>query len=426
MNRGYVLSIFAISASIVMTSVFTPSALAAAAEPPAIESETEESAAETELNETESDSREDMSETIAEESATETEEKSAAKTAEEPAIETAEESAAETAEESTAETVESDIETESETEEENPVVEVTEHGIVITRSCAEAIDRKLDNLNNGKFDYSRFWEFDIYTNEHIDPVEFEDISHVTRGYEEAHQFMGECVYHITFSEYLTMREMAALFAEDERVTKIEFVYDPMPSPWPHIVSDRQVFRDDDQKAYFHKPLCWTAANLITRIPCDAAFGVGKKCSRKDFVIFLWRTSDRMVSAKYHSIHNTFTDISSYSFDSDTYRALTWAVNEGIVKGFKDGGFHPDEAISRKDALIMIYRAFGEAVSGEVPFKDIQKRGYAKQSDTYQAIAWAVEKGITKGYSDGTFRPMDPCLREQAVTFLCRFMKPVFY
>lgn len=39
---------------------------------------------------------------------------------------------------------------------------------------------------------------------------------------------------------------------------------------------------------------------------------------------------------------------------------------------------------------------------------------------YKPVYWAADEGITKGYSDGTFRPLDHCLREHIVTFIYRF------
>ena len=99
------------------------------------------------------------------------------------------------------------------------------------------------------------------------------------------------------------------------------------------------------------------------------------------------------------------------------KRLHRGIAEGITKGYSDGTFKPDNQMLRKDVLIMLYRAFGcPDVTGEISFCDCD---YPATSDTYKAILWASQNGITKGYGDGTFRPNDECTREQILTFLYR-------
>jgi hypothetical protein len=53
---------------------------------------------------------------------------------------------------------------------------------------------------------------------------------------------------------------------------------------------------------------------------------------------------------------------------------------------------------------------------KVLFTDVPETGKYYSDPVY----WAAENGITKGYSDGTFRPDETCLREHVVTFLYRY------
>ena len=59
-------------------------------------------------------------------------------------------------------------------------------------------------------------------------------------------------------------------------------------------------------------------------------------------------------------------------------------------------------------------------SGKISFPDVLAQNYPEGSDTYKAILWGVNKEITKGYSDGNFKPLTNCLREHIVTFLYRY------
>ena len=67
-------------------------------------------------------------------------------------------------------------------------------------------------------------------------------------------------------------------------------------------------------------------------------------------------------------------------------------------------------------MTFLWRAEGspKPTSSYNPFSDVTSSDYF-----YEAVLWAVEKGITKGTSDTTFGPEDPCDRGQIVTFLYR-------
>ena len=294
--------------------------------------------------------------------------------------------------------------------EDNPIVEVTEHGFSITESCAKAIEEKLyigDIVSGCVFDDG---EITLSTNDFIAPYEFgviEEYVDIVEGYPEFNLYIVHC------DSSLSIRETAALFAEDERVIRIH------PHSWEYLCIDDPnaiCFQDIEPGAYYHSAVYWAGESKIANGYSRLEFGVGKACTRKDFLIFLWRMEG---GPEVENAECSFNDMSAYSTSSDTYKAITWAVSEGIVKGYGDGGFHPTETIKRKDALIMMFRAFGSKVPKEVAFPDVLALGCSKESDTYCAIAWAEEMGITHGYSDNSFRPLEDCLREQAITFLYR-------
>ena len=308
---------------------------------------------------------------------------------------------------------------ETDQDEDNPVVEVTEHGIEITRSCAEAIEKKLYVPASDQVTVINDGTLVIGANCSIEewlPYEFKAIKYVE--FVEAYNIPGGfgSLFIVHLDPSLSIREKAALFAEDERVTSLEPNYGiPVDEiEMPELIT----FEDDNVNAYYHNALAWACTESIAKGYSGNVFGVGKTCSRKDFLIFLWRTLGK---PEPEEIIPCFDDMTGYNHNSDTYNAIIWALNHGIVKGYKDGTFRPDEPVKRKDALIMMYRAEKNVSSNsEIAFPDVLALGYPSDSDTYRAIAWATEYEITKGYKDGSFRPLENCLREQAITFLYRW------
>lgn len=109
----------------------------------------------------------------------------------------------------------------------------------------------------------------------------------------------------------------------------------------------------------------------------------------------------------------FEDVASYHF---FYYPVLWAVEKGVTDGATDTTFAPDNSCTRGQVVTFLWRAAGkpQPTSTTCNFTDVAKGAYY-----YDAVLWAVEKGITDGTSDTTFSPDATCTRGQVVTFLWR-------
>ena len=97
-------------------------------------------------------------------------------------------------------------------------------------------------------------------------------------------------------------------------------------------------------------------------------------------------------------------------------AVAWAVDRGVTTGKDAYHFGPTDACTRAQMVTLLWRAAGEPVSAsDNPFSDVSPDTYY-----YQAVLWAVEKGITNGTDDIHFTPDAIVTRGQSVTFLYRF------
>ena len=107
-------------------------------------------------------------------------------------------------------------------------------------------------------------------------------------------------------------------------------------------------------------------------------------------------------------------------NADLTGGATWfenAQNWAKEKGISDGA-NPDGTINRAQMVTMLWRAMGQpAVGGTANFADVPADSYYAQ-----AVAWAIENGITAGVGGGRFDPNSTCTRAQIATFLARSMK----
>lgn len=108
----------------------------------------------------------------------------------------------------------------------------------------------------------------------------------------------------------------------------------------------------------------------------------------------------------------FDDVKPGAFYFD---AVQWAVKNGITNGTGKSTFSPNDVCSRYQIVMFLWRAAGQPeAKAAVSFADV------KPGDIfYEAVQWAVERGITNGTSSTSFSPFAPCTRGQIVTFLHR-------
>ena len=97
-------------------------------------------------------------------------------------------------------------------------------------------------------------------------------------------------------------------------------------------------------------------------------------------------------------------------------AVAWAVEKGITNGKTATTFDPAGDCRRKEIVTFLWRAYGRPE----PTSAVNPFTDVSEGDYfYKAVLWAVEKGITTGTSATTFSPDGYCKREQAVTFQYR-------
>ncbi len=173
------------------------------------------------------------------------------------------------------------------------------------------------------------------------------------------------------------------------------------------------FTDVPDSAYYRDAVVWAIRNGVTTGISATAFGPKNPCTRAQVVTFLWRACGE---PKAESRDCPFTDVKEDSF---YYEAMLWAVEKGVTTGASPTTFAPDKTCTRAQVVTFLWRAAGkpEAGSRDCPFTDVREDGFY-----YEAMLWAVEKGVTTGTSASTFSPSAGCTRAQVVTFLWRNAK----
>ena len=172
------------------------------------------------------------------------------------------------------------------------------------------------------------------------------------------------------------------------------------------------FVDVKSSEYYYEPVLWAVEQGITGGTSATTFSPNNPCTRAQVVTFLHRM---VASPEPAAITNPFTDVKTGVY---YYKPVMWAVGSNITGGTSATTFSPDATCTRGQVVTFLWRCAGqpEPKSDKCDFTDISSDSYY-----YKAVLWAVEEGITGGTSKTTFSPNNPCTRAQVVTFMYRMI-----
>ena len=169
------------------------------------------------------------------------------------------------------------------------------------------------------------------------------------------------------------------------------------------------FMDVGPNSYFLEPVKWALENSITSGTSDVTFSPDDTCNTAQILTFLWRAAGSP-TLKENEMFN-YADVKENDY---FYMAAQWAKKKDMVEHY---ALYPNYSCNRMMSVYYIWCAAGRPeCKTPLKFADTQEQKYEKY---YEAIAWAVENGITYGTSETTFGPGKSCTRAEIVTFLWR-------
>jgi len=113
---------------------------------------------------------------------------------------------------------------------------------------------------------------------------------------------------------------------------------------------------------------------------------------------------------------TATDIPTDIVNNWAYNQITDLMEKGIVAGYEDKTFKPDNNVARAEFMVMLNKAFGYSRAKEISYTDVKAGDWF-----YNDVAIASAAGYIAGYDDGTMRPNNPVTREQAAVILAKVL-----
>ena len=176
--------------------------------------------------------------------------------------------------------------------------------------------------------------------------------------------------------------------------------------------------DHGKNPYYYDAVYWAADRGITAGVKNNStnlyenFDPQGKCTRAQMIAFMWR----MAGAPHSYFPVKFEDVKETDY---YYTAVAWGLENGIIGGYPDGTFKPQNVCTRAQAVSFLYRMNDCPEVTPDASSSFGDMNYSDGSYYNKAVIWAAQNGITGGYSDGNFKPQNACTRAQMVSFLKR-------
>lgn len=220
---------------------------------------------------------------------------------------------------------------------------------------------------------------------------------------------GSATYKCSVCDATKSEDIPALTEELEVPKVPEEDKKPEETTPPASSSKSDIFTDVPQGSYYKDAVSWAVDKNITNGMTETTFGPDGICTRAQAVTFLWRAAG---SPETKSMLMPFTDVAAGSY---YYKAVLWAVENGITNGTSPTTFSPDMNCTRAQIVTFLWRSQSSPKADETnPFTDVKSGAYY-----LDPVLWAVRAKVTNGMTDTTFGPDADCTRAQIVTFIYR-------
>ncbi len=172
------------------------------------------------------------------------------------------------------------------------------------------------------------------------------------------------------------------------------------------------FTDLDETAWYYEAVKFVQQNGLMNGYGGGRFAPHYDLSRSQLAQILFNKEGRPST----ETGGDFSDIDSGDWYAE---AVTWAAENGIVSGYGNGAFGPNDPITREQLAVMLWRYVGSpAANKELDFNDEGEIS----SFALEALRWAVENSVLNGYEDGRLGPQGQATRAEAAQMLKNFVE----
>lgn len=176
------------------------------------------------------------------------------------------------------------------------------------------------------------------------------------------------------------------------------------------------YSDLNTSEWYHDAIHYCVDNVVMGGTGSSKFYPRRNTTRAELAVSLYNHEGRPPVAGSGLLPNTYSDVKAGEWH---YQAIEWATKEGILAGYGNGKFRPNQSVTREQLVAIIWRHAGSPKprSTTLRFYDASSvSGYA-----WEAMCWATEQGILQGRSSGYLVPKGTATRAEVAQMLKNYL-----
>ncbi len=179
------------------------------------------------------------------------------------------------------------------------------------------------------------------------------------------------------------------------------------------------FVDVDKDAWYTDAVDYVYEKGLMSGISDSEFVPDMKTNRAMIVTILYRLENEPAV----TVANSFDDVEKDQWYTD---AISWAVANGIVNGYDDMNFGPNDSITREQMAVILYNYVCYKGYDKTAYTGLDKFSDASKTSDWAmgAMQWANAMELITGTSDTTIDPQGDATRAQVAAILMRFCENV--
>lgn len=179
------------------------------------------------------------------------------------------------------------------------------------------------------------------------------------------------------------------------------------------------YKDVDQTQWYHNAVDYVLGNDLMKGTGKTTFSPDATLTRGMVVTVL----GRMAGVKTSDYTGTsFSDVKAGSWYAPY---VQWASKQGLVKGYEDGTFKPEQNVTREEMVTMLFRCWqseGNTWKTDVAALNAYKDSAKVSSWALPAMRWAAANGVVNGVGDSMLEPQGQATRAQFAKIIMVYLE----
>ena len=183
-----------------------------------------------------------------------------------------------------------------------------------------------------------------------------------------------------------------------------------------IIWNAKPFTDVSEDDWFASATRFVSSHELFNGFPDGSFQPYEAMNRAMLVTVLWRLENKAASG----FETAYADVLSGQYYSE---ALAWGTENGIITGYDDGLYRPEQSVSRQEMALILYRYMSRIGYDTSARAELDKFSDGGETASWasEAVQWAVASGIINGRTDGTLDPQGYASRAEVATMFQRLV-----